>query len=66
MSLSQEIACLWGCRYKWTYEKVVFGILKDHIDGFVFQDDFAQCNQVSMMQLAVKLAISPHLIDQQL
>jgi hypothetical protein len=37
------------------YEKVVFCVVKDHIDGLVFEDDFAECNDVFVANLPVKL-----------
>lgn len=35
----------------------MFGILEHHVDCFIFQYDFTQCHEVSMMQFAVQLIV---------
>jgi len=38
-----------------TDQKVVIGILEDHVNRLVLEDDFSECNDVLMLYLAVEL-----------
>ena len=43
-----------------THQEIVFGILKHHVDRFVFQNDLSQRNKIPMMQLSIQLGIALH------
>lgn len=38
------------------YQEIVLGVLEYHVDGLVFQDDLAQCHEITMVQFSIKLS----------
>lgn len=37
-----EMVLVMKIKVEWTYQKIVFGVLKDHVDRFIFQYDLPQ------------------------